>query len=552
MPSRGVLLLWLFVTGVIFGQDRSKQLCIFEGTVRDSKTLLGISKASVRLESADGKSSNYAGSTDANGGFRFEAIAPGGYRITTTHRGYSEAKSVSLQAGRSSAVVTFAAGQKVSDAVIALDAESFITGRVVDADGDPVAGAVVNAVAEKWQRGVHKYEAVGWATCDDRGQYRLKVTAGTYRFSARSVSNNVAGKSRFTTDPGQPELKTAMAYYPNAPAIDAATPLRIRPGQQLDGIDLKLRTVTTYHVRGVVQPYAPAQTGFLYFWNRNGDRSSGSFSGGAIQKDGSFDADNVEPGSYWMELEPFAGFPTGRMAIEVIDRGVDGVKMASVQPFELKGRVRFEPDTGQPIPPGLQLEMLDWHLFRMKLDGTLSGDGVLAYRELRSGQWVLTLAPNGDAYIQSITCGQHDLIAGKMDLTNGPCGELNVVLSTGTGQVDGTLHWPEAAPGEPPPWMGGEVSAVMVSADGETGNTGARCAGIDANSQFQYRFVPPGRYLVFATVNCEEDLWQNRDFITQVAGSGLAVELQKQGSVHIEVPILSAEDVQRAIEQVRR
>jgi hypothetical protein len=314
-----------------------------------------------------------------------------------------------------------------------------------------------------------------------------------------------------------------------------------------------LPVVPAYHVRGVVKPYAPQpQAGALVLWNRSGDRTNHSQPGARIAPDGSFDIPAVEPGSYWLELLPFAGSPSGRMALEVVDRDVTGVTLAGTMPFDLAVHLRFDGADGQPLPPphALQLEMLDWRLFRTTPSATVESDGTIVFSGLRSGQWVLTLAPDRDAYIQSISCGAHELAAGIMDFTNGPCGDLEIVLAGGTGEVQGSMRWPD------PPWIGGPVSALLVAASGQTGNTGARRAPIDENGQFHFRFVPPGRYLVFAVAVAsapnDDGVWQNADFVKEVSGRGVAADVPSKGSVRVEVGILPADDIGHAIERIHR
>jgi hypothetical protein len=94
--------------------------------------------------------------------------------------------------------------------------------------------------------------------------------------------------------------------------------------------------------------------------------------------------------------------------------------------------------------------------------------------------------------------------------------------------------------------------AVLVSAEGVTGNTGARGVAIDPTGHFQFPFVPPGRYFAFVAPRFDEGLWQNADFVQQVAGWGVSVDVPRKGSATVEVPILTAADLDRAIAKVPR
>ena len=54
------------------------------------------------------------------------------------------------------------------------------------------------------------------------------------------------------------------------------------------------------------------------------------------------------------------------------------------------------------------------------------------------------------------------------------------------------------------------------------------------------------------TINLDEGLWQNADFVQQVAGWGVSVDVPRKGSATVEVPILTAADLDRAIAKVPR
>jgi len=137
-----------------------------------------------------------------------------------------------------------------------------------------------------------------------------------------------------------------------------------------------------------------------------------------------------------------------------------------------------------------------------------------------------------------------------VDLRNGPPGEIEIVLGTGTGEVTGAVRWPDANAGAPPVLVSAG-HAILVSPDGPTGNTGARSVEIDPNGRFRFPFVPPGRWLVFVSPSFEEGLWQNAEFVKQLATRGMPVDLPSKGAEHVDAPPLTAEDLDRAVDKVR-
>jgi hypothetical protein len=117
---------------------------------------------------------------------------------------------------------------------------------------------------------------------------------------------------------------------------------------------------------------------------------------------------------------------------------------------------------------------------------------------------------------------------------------LEVVLAKGTGTVGGTVA------------AGSGMQAVLVAADGETGAMGARGVEIDPAGQFQFPFVPPGHWRVFAAPSFDEGLWQNAEFVKQIENRGVLVELEKKGAAQAQVSMLSADDIERAADKVKQ
>ncbi len=87
-----------------------------------------------------------------------------------------------------------------------------------------------------------------------------------------------------------------------------------------------------------------------------------------------------------------------------------------------------------------------------------------------------------------------------------------------------------------PRLTGSSIVAVLAPASGVTGNTGVRSVAIDAKGRFQFPFVPPGRYYIWAVASYDADHWQNMDFVTQMQQHGTSVELEKKGNAQVEIP----------------
>src|SRR5262249_32958382 len=146
---------------------------------------------------------------------------------------------------------------------------------------------------------------------------------------------------------------------------------------------------------------------------------------------------------------------------------VNGVKLAS-EGFDLKGHFSFEGENPKPNP---KPRIIAGPLFN--LDGRPSTDtmeggtdtmeGALRFSNVAPGSHFLTMAFLGDLYISSLSYNKQMVTNGKLDVSG--AGELDIVLSAGTGKIKGMVRWPMIMLGSP--IRPAPVAAVLVSRDGE-------------------------------------------------------------------------------------
>jgi hypothetical protein len=214
-------------------------------------------------------------------------------------------------------------------------------------------------------------------------------------------------------------------------------------------------------------------------------------------------------------------------------------------PFELKGRVRFDDDGLRRTAPPIKLRMqaLNWYTFSTAMGVPIGPDGSISLPRMPASRYAISLDPESDVYIKSVSYGGRELPAEIIDLSAGVSGAVEIALDSGTGEVEGSARWDHSIPG---------AMAVLVSAEGRTGNTGARGVEIGADGRFRFRFAPPGRYHVFVRERFDADLWQNMDLIELIRERGVTVELAKKGTASVEVPPILEREIRSAIERLPR
>jgi hypothetical protein len=269
---------------------------------------------------------------------------------------------------------------------------------------------------------------------------------------------------------------------------------------------------------------------------RNGDPLRG-WTGLTVEKNGAFDAAGLVPGSYWLGLMPFRGRPTiAEIAVEVTDRDVNGVNVISMEPFAVSGHERIdeEPDAAV-FGVHILLATIDSFLNQATINFSPKSDGSFLLTNLTCNLYAFSLNPPGDLYIKSMTLGGKPVNGTTLDLRSAPPGELDILLARGTGAIVGTAEG------------GAGMQAVLV-ADGETG---ARGVEIDGDGHFQFSFVPPGRWRLFAAPAFDAGLWQSAEFVKEIENRGVLVELEKKGAAQVQLKILSADELQSVIDKVK-
>ena len=122
-----------------------------------------------------------------------------------------------------------------------------ISGRVLDAHGDPVDFAQVRVL--RVPRG-GRVTSAGQAQTNDLGEYRVpRLQPGRYLVQVRPQMN------QNYQDPNLPETPLPQplpTYYPNAPAMSQAQPITVNRAETVPGVDLMLAEGVPTLVTGTV------------------------------------------------------------------------------------------------------------------------------------------------------------------------------------------------------------------------------------------------------------------------------------------------------------
>ncbi len=505
----------------------------------DALTGEPLRKVTVRLNPWTSSRLAYTSTTDLSGRFHFETVRAGDYTLEGERAGYlTAALGTSNGFGRRGTVLHLQAGGKVSDLQLKLMRRSVLSGKVVDENGDPVVKAMVSVCEPFWVRGIRQYGFRDQGRTNDAGEYQISGLApGKYYLYVEGPGEP------FVERQGGPEKLLLPVFYPESPRFQSAATLEVHPGQDLPGINFRLHTGSVFHIRGKVEAadLAKRRENVMIEADESSFTTGTSNLDSGLEKDGSFDIDGVPPGSY--ELQVVDNNSHGSitaMPVEVKAADVNGVKLPLPSRLQLKGTVRMLGSEDATFS-GMDVSVRDIRGLANPQAMPVAADGTFQIENLWPGKYGVGVSTKDqNEYVKSILYGGQEVLGLPVDLAANSAAGLEVILAKGAGQVEGTI---QSSGGSGP-----SVSDVVLISDREHQDYGGvSFSAVDQSGHFSFKGVPPGRYFALAAAGVEIGLWANADFTSQLRDKGVEVDVPENGHVQIQVPVLPAADVERAL-----
>ena len=245
--------------------------------------------------------------TDEDGRFVFDKVEPGSYRLDIQKTGFAPAGNE----GRG-ATAEVAAG-KTTDIVVALHKGGVIAGKVVDAQGEPIADVRLMAMRRierpagmPGPAGAPANFLVpapfsGQQQTNDLGEYRIAGLAPGEYYVAATPNGGMS----FGVGPGTAPVSTGKAsvttYYPGTIDQAAATPIRVAAGDTVYNIVFAMQSTPGYRVAGrVVDDSGAAVSGAMVMLmpSRPASGYMGPPGHATTGEDGRFTFADIPSGSY--------------------------------------------------------------------------------------------------------------------------------------------------------------------------------------------------------------------------------------------------------------
>jgi hypothetical protein len=516
---------WLFcIAGCMMAmaQPTTQKPGRIEGNVVNSVTGAGVKKAEVTL---NGGPSNRGGITDATGHFAFETVAPGQYWIQVNCQGYVFPPGTNGQKP-----VKVAEEQEVKDLAVKMVPLGVVSGVVRDQDGEPMVHVMIQGLRFVYVNGRRQLNQTAFSSTNDRGEFRMfDLQPGKYYLQAMPLRMARMFPEGTVTNLSK-EVYTAT-YYPSGVDVSQAAAQEVKAGEELSGLEFRLKKVVAFHIRGRAVGAAAGEGGGNVQVYRDGRPAA---IGAGLQPDGAFDIQPVTPGDYTLLAYKSNGKvqTVARQSIVVSDHDVNDVTLTLEPGATIKGSITVEGgDPAGPLQVALETTTAAISGGQSHEDGSFTIDNVPPeiYRVTVGG-------PIAGKYVKSIQFDGQPAPDGLVDLTQQRSGNLQIVLGSDGGKITGT-----AAP-----------SSIVTATpqDGPVRADQFHLSMSDPNGNFQFQGLAPGKYLVLAWESNDGNSMEIPELRKQFESKGAKVTLSANGNESVQVTVISVADMVEAIQKL--
>jgi carboxypeptidase family protein len=530
--------------------EARKETCTLSGTVVRKLDGAPLKGATVWLGSDESHERTIATTTAADGRFELRNVPAGHYTLTVHRNGYVNAQYGQKKPDDPGSTLTLRPGQKLVDLVFKLGRTGVITGRISDEDGEPMQGISVNAVREVYVNGKMRLQSADQRESNDLGEFRLfGLSPGRYLISAVPETwNRVVGDREFSgADKSGGEKGYAKLYYPGVTDSGKASAITVKEGDEIGSVDILMKQVTVYRVRGKVVNLLPkprgtrwSQVQALRINQEAGWESIGATSAG--DADGSFEIREIPPGNYGIRV--MSRSDDGRMLvaqqdITVGNADVEGLTLTIEEGVNIPGRVTWNgpprlerqgfviaaiSTENEPFP-GTRAEVDDNNQFMLKnvQDG-----------EFRLDAWGVSK----DCYIKEVRYSESIVPDATIRVAKGAVGPLEITLSSRGAHVQGTVL-NDTLPA---------VGTWAVAIPDKKTRRASYFANTDQYGHFEVRGLPPGKYELFSWAGLQQGAWEDPEFLKEYVAKATVIEVNEGDTKTVELKLIPVKETEVASE----
>jgi hypothetical protein len=526
--------------------------------------------------------------TDDLGKFIFPDLDEGSYTLQILGNGYVSQNYGQRYINGPGTPIVLTAGQELKNLAVNLTPTSNVSGRITDGSDQPLANVPVQLMRYSYDaQGQRSYQNVGAAKTNDRGEYRIYwitpgryyVLAGTPGTGANPMLAMIMMIEGGGTNANEIPTTLGYAYYPGVSDLSLATAIDLRPGAEMESVNLTLTVrPPTYRIRGRVvdsrtgQPPARARVAAM---SRNPGMSANSALDQMAMEipinnynstSGIFEIRDLLPGNYSVTVvvqDPVQPSVTGRGGgqqppamsdgatdVTVSDKDINDVVVTVVAAATLTGRIRVDGSQQLPVTPDRIRLLLNprnpTNPSRGTLNTTFAVDSTFRLFNVTLGEYRVTLQAQGAPvaagarpgsnviYIKDARLDGADVLNGPLRISSSATGTLDVVVGIGGGQVGGMLNDGRS---QPVP-----VAQVVLVPDQTRDRIDLyKTATTDINGRFNFTGVIPGDYKLFSWEGLEPNGWFDPELMAQSENKGQRLHVTDSSSEMFDIKLIQRE-----------
>ncbi|MEI9811634.1 MAG: carboxypeptidase regulatory-like domain-containing protein [Acidobacteriota bacterium] len=369
-------------------------------------------------------------------------------------------------------------------------------------------GVRVDLYRRYHQRGREGVALAGQALTNDRGEYRAhNLPAGAYFVAANFEGDQtgpqvedqprIDGQGREVAAPSY-----TMTFFPNSEKLSEATPLRIREGDELNGIDIYLRPVQRVNLAGKITDGLTGEvvTAAALTMERLDAGGAGTVpapSNLTFDRDQRFHLKNVAPGTYqlWVEAASENQRLVGRAELHVTNSDIENLEIAALPLRVWKGEMITA--TGSlPLPRGFTPQVT--------LEARSERGNVIVPQVSAKGEFDVAMLPGetydvfvnnlpDNFYLSEIRVGGSDVRALGLSTSMAANLPFQIVADSRGARVSGGVIGEGATE---VPWSGATVALIPDPSKNRL--QWFRQGFADEDGAFSLAGVAPGRYILTA------------------------------------------------------
>ena len=460
----------------------------------------------------------YSAISDSTGYFVLRQITSGSYSMNASRPGYAPWASFDSFKVKS--------GEHLTETSVVLRKGAGVSGRVFDADGDPLRDVQLELFGPPHAGSIHATSFAGVYSNED-GEFSFSnLPAGQYLLGA--IPNPSGSDLRMM--PSRPARRSQRresyipTYYPSEKETITAVPIQVVEGQNTTGIDLHMIKTRVFVVNGKITsdiPNVPLEQTDIQA-SPLGSVANGTATRARAKDDGSFILPDLVAGQYAVMANAGIGTAYAVERMTVTDREDNFVQLRLLLPVHLNGVVRIDKQQGA-IGSGIRIDFRRQEGGSPLVSATTNGEFVSPPLEPGNYRVSVSGVP-ADMYTKSIFAGRLDVLDSGIAITGAPVAPLEVVLGEAVGRVGGHVRKGEQALSAP------SVVTIAPTRPQLTRPWMYRRVTVNENGDFSIQNIPPGDYRLYAWDAMDDDRYCDPDFLLQMAEQSTPVSITERDS----------------------